>query len=398
MSRTPWTSLPAASEVRHWDSVAQGVAAALAVDAVPRDRANQLAAAELRLLKDSGLANLLIPTRFGGHGAHWSTAMRAVRILARADASIAQLLAYNYITQSGIVFLGDPARWQHWFEASAAGNWLWGDSVNPIDPALTLTARGSGYVLNGRKRYSTGAATGDVTAIMGVEEPGGRVLVAVIDHDRPGVRYLDDWDALGQRLSASGSVEFRDVIVEAGDILGHWREEPYATLSSPVSQLCFANMYLGIAEGALDQARRLTLARNGAWPLGQAEHHSRDPFVQRMFGELVARVAATESFADRWNTLLDELIARGSDVTFADRAEIEVGIAQVKIISTETALEVATRIYEATGASSTRSDIGLDMYWRNIRTHSLHDPVDYKKLEVGANYLTGDVQSITLYT
>jgi len=251
-------------------------------------------------------------------------------------------------------------------------------------------------VLNGRKRYSTGAATGDVTAIMGVEEPGGRVLVAVTDHDRPGVRYLDDWDALGQRLSASGSVEFRDVIVEAGDILGHWREEPYATLSSPV--LCFANMYLGIAEGALDQARRLTLARNGAWPLGQAEHHSRDPFVQRMFGELVARVAATESFADRWNTLLDELIARGSDVTFADRAEIEVGIAQVKIISTETALEVATRIYEATGASSTRSDIGLDMYWRNIRTHSLHDPVDYKKLEVGANYLTGDVQSITLYT
>ena len=108
MSRTPWTSLPAASEVRHWDSVAQCVAASLAVDAVPRDRANQLAAAELRLLKDSGLANLLIPTRFGGHGAHWSTAMRAVRILARADASIAQLLAYNYITQSGIVFLGDP--------------------------------------------------------------------------------------------------------------------------------------------------------------------------------------------------------------------------------------------------------------------------------------------------
>ncbi len=27
-----------------------------------------------------------------------------------------------------------------------------------------------------------------------------------------------------------------------------------------------------------------------------------------------------------------------------------------------------------------------------------HDPVDYKKLEVGANYLTGDVQPITLYT
>src|SRR5262245_56428707 len=136
MPRTPWTTLPAASEARHWDSVAQGVAASLAVDAVQRDRANRQAAAELRLLKDSGLANLLIPACFGGPGGHWSTGMRAVRILARVDASIAQLLAYNYIIQSGIVFLGDPARWQHWFEASAAGNWLWRDSINAINHEL----------------------------------------------------------------------------------------------------------------------------------------------------------------------------------------------------------------------------------------------------------------------
>ena len=99
-------------------------------------------------MKESGLPNLLIPTEFGGPGGHWSTALWAARILARADASIAQLLLYSYITQSGIVFLGDPERWQHWFEASAAGNWLWGDSVNPVDPALSLAPCGSGYILN----------------------------------------------------------------------------------------------------------------------------------------------------------------------------------------------------------------------------------------------------------
>ena len=64
---------------------------------------------------------------------------------------------------------------------------------------------------------------------MGVEEGSGRVVAAVINHDRVGVTYLDDWDALGQRLSASGSVEFRDVFVEAGDVLGEWRDAPYAT-------------------------------------------------------------------------------------------------------------------------------------------------------------------------
>ena len=68
------------------------------------------------------------------------------------------------------------------------------------------------------------------------------------------------------------------------------------------------------------------------------------------------------------------------------------------MISTAVSLEVASRVFEVTGASSTKSSNGLDVYWRNIRTHSLHDPVDYKKVEVGANFLTGAVQPISLYT
>jgi alkylation response protein AidB-like acyl-CoA dehydrogenase len=61
-------------------------------------------------------------------------------------------------------------------------------------------------------------------------------------------------------------------------------------------------------------------------------------------------------------------------------------------------LEVAGRVYEVTGASSTKSSIGLDLLWRNVRTHSLHDPVDYKKIEVGAQFLTGAVQPVSLYS
>jgi len=385
MPRTPWTTLP-------------DVATALAVDALARDRANEQPTAELKLLKESGLVDLLIPTEYGGHGGHWSTALRAVRILARADASIAQILAYHYVNHAGIVFFGEPARWPHWFQASAAGHWLWGDSVNPIDPDLALTADGPGYRLDGRKRYSTGASTGDVTLVMGAEQGRDRILAVVIDHGRAGVRFVDDWDALGQRLSASGSVEFEGVAVATSDVLGVVGEEPYSTLVTPGIQLAFGNLYLGIAQGALQKARQLTLDRRGAWLLSNAEHYSQDPLVQRVFGELVSRVAAVEALADHWNARYDLVISRGSEVTAADRAEVEIGIAQLKVVSTETALEVAQRVYEVTGTSSVRSDIGLDLYWRNIRTHSLHDPIDYKKIEVGANFLTGDVQPITLYT
>ncbi|AMO62048.1 acyl-CoA dehydrogenase type 2 [Mycolicibacterium phlei] len=398
MTRTPWTTLPDAAEHRHWDGVAADVAATLERDALDRDRANQQPDAELKLLKESGLATLLIPAQYGGGGGHWSTALRAVRILARADASIAQILSYHYCNHAGIVFFGAPQRWEHWFTASAEGRWLWGDSVNPVDPDLEYTPDGTGYRLNGFKRFSTGASTGDVTLVMGAEQGADRVLAAVVDHDRAGVQFQDDWDALGQRLSASGSVRFDNVAIAADDVLGVVGEEPYSTLVTPGVQLGFANLYLGIAEGALARARELTLARRGAWLLSSVEHYSRDPFVQRVFGELLARAAAAEALTDRWNTEYDRVIARGAEVTAEDRARVEIGIAKAKIVTTETALEVAHRVFEVTGSSSARSEVGLDLFWRNIRTHSLHDPVDYKKLEVGANYLTGDVQPITLYT
>lgn len=400
MSRTPWLAPLNETETAHWDGVAAEVAEALGQDALIRDRANQEPDAELKLLKESGLANLLIPAEFGGGGGHWSSAFRAVRILARTDASIAQILSYHYVNHAGIVFFGEPSRWQHWFNASAEGNWLWGDSVNPVDPDLTLTPTEGGYRLNGTKRFSTGASTGDVTLVMALDQSTGpdRVLASVLEHDRPGVEYLGDWDALGQRLSASGSVRFADVEVGSDDILGDVADEPYSTLVTPGVQLGFANLYLGIAEGALQRARELTLARRGAWLLSDAEHYSRDPFVQRVFGELLARTAAAEALTDRWNTRYDHIIARGAAVTAADRTDIEIGIANAKVVTTETALEVAHRVFEVTGSSSAKSDIGLDLFWRNIRTHSLHDPVDYKKLEIGAHYLTGAVQPITLYT
>jgi alkylation response protein AidB-like acyl-CoA dehydrogenase len=188
------------------------------------------------------------------------------------------------------------------------------------------------------------------------------------------------------------------VAITEGDILGEVGDEPYSTLVTPGVQLGFANLYLGIAEGALQRAKDLTLNRRGAWLLSNVEHYSRDPFVQRVFGELLSKIAAVEALADRWNSRYDRAIALGEGVSSEYRADVEIGIAKLKVVATDTALEVAHRVFEVTGSSSARSDVGLDLFWRNIRTHSLHDPVDYKKLEVGANYLTGDVQPITLYT
>jgi alkylation response protein AidB-like acyl-CoA dehydrogenase len=273
--------------------------------------------------------------------------------------------------------------------------------VNPTDPELELSAVDGTYRLNGLKRFSTGASSGDVILVSALVRGGVRDSAAisfVLDHDRAGISYLGDWDALGQRLSASGSVRFTEVVVSEDDFLGSLGDEPFSTLLTPAVQLAFGNLYLGIAQGALRRGIEITRARASGWFLSPAGRYREDPFVQRVVGELSSRVAAVEALADRTGRRFDEVVALGGDVTAEIRGRLAIEVAQLKVVATEVGIDTANRIFEITGSSSARSDVGLDLFWRNIRTHSLHDPVDYKKLEVGDWELNGRLQPISLYT
>lgn len=399
--RSHWTGTATRAELLHWEGVAQSVADELSVDVLERDRNGAPPRAEAVRLQRSGLTTLLDPAELGGGGGHWSSALLAVRTLARVDAGIAQLLGYHYANSATIALVANPDARADWYRRSIAANWLWGDSVNPVDPSLTLAPADGGYRLSGLKRFSTGSSVGDVILVNAVVDSGpneGAFAFVILPAGHDGVEILDDWDHLGQRLSASNSVRFDDVAVRDEHVLGFGTDEWFQALLTPAVQLMFGNLYLGIAKGALAQGRELTNARSNSWFLSTVDRYRDDPFVQRLYGELVARVAAVEALADRVNADYDAVIALGDTVTEQDRGDIAIRVAQLKVVSSDTAVDVANRVFEATGSSSTATRIGLDAHWRNIRTHSLHDPVDYKKLEVGADFLTGARQPLSLYT
>jgi alkylation response protein AidB-like acyl-CoA dehydrogenase len=400
-ARSHWIGVATREEHAHWRQVAQDVAAELAIDVLAREKAGAVPRAESALLQRSGLTTLLDPAEFGGGGGHWSSALLAVREIARVDAGIAQLLGYHYANSATIALVADAADREDWFRRSIRSTWLWGDSVNPVDPTLRLTPDGDGFRLVGTKRFSTGSSVGDVILVNAVVDAGsdaGRFAFLVLPAGHPGVEVQDDWDFLGQRLSASNTVRFDDVPVGPEHLLGFGTDEWFQALLTPAVQLMFGNLYLGIAQGALDQARALTNARPNAWFLSAAEKYRDDPFVQRLYGELVAQVAAIEALADRVNEEYDAVVARGAEVDERARGDIAIRVAQLKVVSSDTAVDVANRVFEATGSSSTAAKHGLDAHWRNVRTHSLHDPIDYKKLEVGADFLLGTRQPLSLYT
>ena len=104
LPRVPYAGTASETELERWRGIARQVAGTLAADALARDRANAQPFAEVRLLREAGLLDLLAPAEFGGAGGHFETAFEVIRILAAADGSISQLLAYHYINQSSIAF------------------------------------------------------------------------------------------------------------------------------------------------------------------------------------------------------------------------------------------------------------------------------------------------------
>lgn len=398
---TGTTLTPSATDRAHWSAVADELGQRLAVDALERDRANHEPLVEAALLREARLASLTVPREDGGAGERWSTALEVVRRVARGDGSIGQLVGYHYVNLSNLWLHDNPELARRLGRATAERQLLWGDAVNPIDPDLVLRPDGPGYRLDGTKSFSTGASSGDVVLAAGAVTTTGEPLLVAVDTDTPGIRFPRDWDNLGQRLSASGSASFDDVAVPADRVVGSLAPErttPRSSLITPAIQSVFGFLYLGIAEGALDAAAEYTRTSGRPWVLGGAGSVQEEPYVLAGYGTFAARLRAVAALAERTAAELDAADARRGELTWHERGELAAGVAALKVVATETALDVTAGILELTGARSTASRHGFDRFWRNVRTHTLHDPVAYKRREVGDHYLNGTHVPFTLYT
>lgn len=87
-----------------------------------------------------------------------------------------------------------------------------------------------------------------------------------------------------------------------------------------------------------------------------------------------------------------------TSVTPRARGEFAEWVASVKVVATDVGLRVTSGVFEVTGSKATATKVGLDRFWRDLRTHTLHDPVAYKNRELGRYQLLNEVPEPTWYT
>lgn len=70
-------------------------------------------------------------------------------------------------------------------------------------------------------------------------------------------------------------------------------------------------------------------------------------------------------------------------------AEANVAMAAARAHADRVTVQAASEWFELAGASAARRPLGLDRYWRDVRTHTLHDPRRKRVHEVGNYRLNG---------
>ncbi|MGW2014817.1 acyl-CoA dehydrogenase family protein [Streptomyces sp. NPDC001927] len=400
-----------------WPRVTRELADDLAFDAPVRDRAGKPPFDEVARLREAGLPALLTPPGASGRGADWRAACAVIREISAADSSIGELLAHHHVLAWSARFLGggEPpapgATSPHaaFEDGTAREGRLLGGGLEPSDTSgereLSLTPTRGGHVLDGRRTFPSGVTVADRLVVGARCTETGNILVVLVDPADPAVFVEAGAERVGQRLAGAGTVTFDQVRVDARHILGSLpRDEhavaPFTTLAPLALRLLLVHVGLGIAEGALAEARDVSRATRAApvaaaarlgapdQPLGQE-----DPYLLLAYGELATAAHAASAVVERATDALAHGLGAGRALGVEDRADIAVLVAAAEAVTSRAAVRITSRILELVDttapADAPGGGPGFDRFWRNARTLTAQSSSTHRLRDIGDHYLHG---------
>jgi len=355
---------------------ANAAATLAAPHAERHDRDRSFPTEGLSELARNGYLALVMPTALGGEDATVTESVLGNMALAHGDASLALVVAMHTALLGRV---RDAALWPAaFFEAVAREVVGSAALINSLAtepemgspsrgglPATTATPAAGGFVLNGRKTFSSGSTVlrwGLISAAVQGDEP--YLANFLVTLSAPGVRIEETWDTLGMRATCSHTVVLEDVRVEADAEVPRAAGSGQALPHERAWALGVSAVYVGVAEAARDYAVRFARERKPT-ALG---------------GKAIATLPNIRERAGHIDLLLFE--ARGMLVSLArawdaaPSAEFEAGFAAAKMVATNNAVAAAEQAMRLVGGSSMDRSAPLERHYRDVRGGLHHPPQD----------------------
>lgn len=402
-SYTQQTQFPIAMDAELRKTV-EGLKEGICARAVEGDLTSAHPKEDMEAIRDAGLFGLEAPKEFGGMGVNSAVANDAIRQIAVWNSSTAHILFVHSVGLKSIPFLGNEEQTKRYMTEAVQNGKRFGVAASEhgqhvMDWSCKMTPTDGGYLLNGNKLFCSGSGESDYIMTFAVLEGAPSliegVMIMMVPSNQEGVQQNKDWDNMGQRQTSSQSISFNNVFIPQEDILG----EPGSIMQLEPSmwalyyQSAFCALHAGMAEGALIEAIDYARNKTRPWILSGIDKAVNDPYIQGALGQMQTQVSAMRTLINRANEAVI-LVERG----MLDRGEGAIRIAEAKAFSTDVALDVTSKIFQVCGARATSKKYSIDRFWRNARTMTLHDPVDWKRNEIGRYLLTDEPPMPTFYS
>lgn len=377
--------------------VAAKLSAEFDAEASARDTERRLPHEQVTALKESGLLAISVPVEHGGIDAPATILAEVFRLIAHADPSLSQIPHSHFVFLEALRLQGTDEQQAFFYRQVLDGALLANAQSergpHPIDvDTTTLERQPSGdYVLTGRKFYSTGALFADWLVVRASLDDGSvptastPKAVAFVPRDAEGVEVVDDWEGMGQRTTASGTVTLSDVVVPTDRVVPFSPIFAEPTTYGARAQLLHSAIDVGIATGALAAGVRQAERARPHFEANVATAAD-DPTLIQAAGELAVTVRGAQALLVEAARAVD---AATEHLTEASAAAASVAVAVAKVAAVRASLDASTGLFELGGTRSASLSGNLSRYWRDARTHTLHDPVRWKLQHIGRYTLSG---------
>lgn len=323
----------------------------------------------IRALREIGYTKITLPQQLGGEGFSIYDAILVHETLASYDASTALTIGWTLSTVGDLFEHGEweSVKLKSFAQEVANGaiinravsEFAMGSPTRGGRPLTTAKKTASGWLINGRKNYTTGAPELDYFLTSAWLEEEEKIGFFLIPRNATGVLIDETWDVIAMRGTGSHDLVLQDVELKLSDLV----EIPNYSTGFKVNgwTLLISATYLGIAQAARDYAVHFSTTHK---PNSLKGPISDLPNVQALIGEMDLALAtarftlygAAEAYTD---TMRKQFLQH------------ELNIA--KHVVTNNALQIVDKAMRLVGAKSLQRNNPLQRYYRDVRA-GLHNP------------------------
>ena len=350
------------------------------------DEKNELPLELVPLYKESGLARLIVPKKYGGFGADlWTVALVEKELASYGDPAIT--LSFNmHHVMIGIFrdLLEEGARARLFKEVVENNALLSGPfseeraGFSTIADTVAVPDGNGGWLVSGKKNWATFIEGADIVTFNATitdadgkipedyKEHAARESVFMVPMTAPGISIKRTWDTFSMRASGTQTCVFDKVPVPAEGYGGPFRtgligEMEWVTFP-------FAGVYLGVADRAYRIVRDSLAKKSLGHTVSGDNVMVRDVgHIQHQLGQALGELEMAERVVQGTAAIM----AEGGDAAWT-ATERPARLSIAKIAATEAAVKVTDIAMRLTGGGAIRRGGPLERAFRDARAGIYH--------------------------